>query len=199
MCSYWAQMDMDSKRVVSKARAEQFAGDVGALLCETSAKENWGVNELFAQVGDVYPQCNSVVVVLSKGSPAQTAKCVVGEYDVQGVLCLGIYLCPSDEVTVPFRRQPLCATHATCLVCHVFAATLIFGGREYQYISLHCSCCNSMLCPIYDRSSCRQVPRAKIAGIVIEMIRKFWLVLLQSCVQPATATCSVPGSSYCSS
>lgn len=42
--------DMESKRVVSRARAEQFATEVGGILCETSAKENWGVNELFARV-----------------------------------------------------------------------------------------------------------------------------------------------------
>lgn len=41
---------MESKRVVSKARAEQFASEAGGLLCETSAKENWGVNELFTRV-----------------------------------------------------------------------------------------------------------------------------------------------------
>lgn len=48
--SYCPQTDMESKRVVSKARAEQFASEVGGLLCETSAKENWGVNELFSRV-----------------------------------------------------------------------------------------------------------------------------------------------------
>ena len=41
---------MESKRVVSRARAEHFATEVGGILCETSAKENWGVNELFARV-----------------------------------------------------------------------------------------------------------------------------------------------------
>eukprot|EP00903_Cladosiphon_okamuranus_P011941 g11215.t1 len=44
--------DMESKRVVSRARAEHFATEVGGILCETSAKENWGVNELFAKVCD---------------------------------------------------------------------------------------------------------------------------------------------------
>lgn len=44
------QADMESKRVVSRARAEQFAAEVGGILCETSAKENWGVNELFTKV-----------------------------------------------------------------------------------------------------------------------------------------------------
>lgn len=43
---------MESQRVVSRARAEQFATDVGGLLCETSAKENWGVQELFLKVCD---------------------------------------------------------------------------------------------------------------------------------------------------
>lgn len=47
---YSDQTDMESKRVVSRARAEQFATEVGGILCETSAKENWGVNELFAKV-----------------------------------------------------------------------------------------------------------------------------------------------------
>lgn len=41
---------MESKRVVSRARAEQFATEVGGILCETSAKENWGVTELFSKV-----------------------------------------------------------------------------------------------------------------------------------------------------
>ncbi|CAN0515243.1 unnamed protein product, partial [Ectocarpus sp. 12 AP-2014] len=44
--------DMESKRVVSRARAEHFATEVGGIICETSAKENWGVNELFARVCD---------------------------------------------------------------------------------------------------------------------------------------------------
>ena len=42
--------DMESKRVVSRARAEHFATEVGGIICETSAKENWGVNELFTRV-----------------------------------------------------------------------------------------------------------------------------------------------------
>ena len=41
---------MESNRVVSRARAQQFATEVGGILCETSAKENWGVNELFTKV-----------------------------------------------------------------------------------------------------------------------------------------------------
>ncbi|CAM9221804.1 unnamed protein product [Choristocarpus tenellus] len=44
--------DMESKRVVSRARAEQFASTVDGLLFETSAKENWGVSELFTKVCD---------------------------------------------------------------------------------------------------------------------------------------------------
>ena len=42
--------DLESERVVSKARAKQFADKVDALFFETSAKEGAGVNELFQKI-----------------------------------------------------------------------------------------------------------------------------------------------------
>jgi len=44
--------DLESERVVSKARAEQFAKKVDALFFETSAKEGTGVNELFLNISE---------------------------------------------------------------------------------------------------------------------------------------------------
>ena len=40
--------DLADERVVSRARAEQFARSINAIIHETSAKENFGVAELFA-------------------------------------------------------------------------------------------------------------------------------------------------------
>lgn len=42
--------DLEGERIVSKARAESFAQRVNALLFETSAKENYGVDELFRKI-----------------------------------------------------------------------------------------------------------------------------------------------------
>eukprot|EP00638_Chattonella_subsalsa_P010452 CAMPEP_0117756480 /NCGR_PEP_ID=MMETSP0947-20121206/14106_1 /TAXON_ID=44440 /ORGANISM="Chattonella subsalsa, Strain CCMP2191" /LENGTH=146 /DNA_ID=CAMNT_0005576081 /DNA_START=273 /DNA_END=713 /DNA_ORIENTATION=+ len=42
--------DLEGQRVVSRARAEAYARTIGAIYCETSAKENWGVTEIFEQV-----------------------------------------------------------------------------------------------------------------------------------------------------
>ena len=39
-------------RQVSRARAEQFARSIGAIILDTSAKENFGVAELFASVSE---------------------------------------------------------------------------------------------------------------------------------------------------
>lgn len=39
-------------RVVSRARAEQFAESISAIYMDTSAKENFGVNELFQKVAE---------------------------------------------------------------------------------------------------------------------------------------------------
>ena len=43
--------DLDTRQV-SRARAEQFARSIGAVVLDTSAKENFGVAELFAAVSD---------------------------------------------------------------------------------------------------------------------------------------------------
>jgi GTPase SAR1 family protein len=42
--------DLEEERTVSKARAESFAQRVNAVLFETSAKENYGVDELFKKI-----------------------------------------------------------------------------------------------------------------------------------------------------
>jgi Ras-related protein Rab-5C len=44
--------DLESERVVSKSRAEVFAEKNNALLFETSAKDNTGVEELFKKVSE---------------------------------------------------------------------------------------------------------------------------------------------------
>lgn len=79
------QTDMEDKRIVSRARAEQFATEVGGLLCETSAKENWGVNELFSKVRvfslQVRPGCLAAyrrpacfVLLVSKSLPLERSR-----------------------------------------------------------------------------------------------------------------------------
>lgn len=42
--------DLQNEREVSKARVEGFAQTIGAIVAETSSKENIGVNELFRRV-----------------------------------------------------------------------------------------------------------------------------------------------------
>jgi Ras-related protein Rab-22 len=42
--------DLESLRVISRSRAEQFAQRVNAILYETSAKENFGVEEIFRKI-----------------------------------------------------------------------------------------------------------------------------------------------------
>jgi ethanolamine utilization protein EutP (predicted NTPase) len=44
--------DLDSERVVSKSRAESFAKRVDAMLYETSAKDNIGVEEIFSKLSE---------------------------------------------------------------------------------------------------------------------------------------------------
>lgn len=44
--------DLEEKRVVSKSRAENFASKNDALLFETSAKDNVGVEELFKKISE---------------------------------------------------------------------------------------------------------------------------------------------------
>lgn len=39
-------------QVVSKARAQQYAASIKAVIMETSAKDNWGVTELFHRVAE---------------------------------------------------------------------------------------------------------------------------------------------------
>ena len=42
--------DLESSRVISRSRAEQFAQRVNAILYETSAKENFGVEKIFKKI-----------------------------------------------------------------------------------------------------------------------------------------------------
>lgn len=44
--------DLESERVVSKSRAEVFAAKNDAILFETSAKENIGVEEIFKRISE---------------------------------------------------------------------------------------------------------------------------------------------------
>ena len=44
--------DMEDQRVVSRTRAEQFAKRVNAVIYETSAKDNIGVEEIFKKITD---------------------------------------------------------------------------------------------------------------------------------------------------
>ena len=43
---------MEDQRVVSRTRAEQFASRVNAIMYETSAKENVGVEEIFKKISE---------------------------------------------------------------------------------------------------------------------------------------------------
>lgn len=42
--------DLESSRVISRSRADEFAKRVNAILYETSAKENFGVEEIFKKI-----------------------------------------------------------------------------------------------------------------------------------------------------
>lgn len=44
--------DLEDQRVVSRTRAEQFASRVNAIMYETSAKENVGVEEIFKKISE---------------------------------------------------------------------------------------------------------------------------------------------------
>jgi Ras-related protein Rab-22 len=54
--------DLESLRVISRSRAEQFAQRVNAILYETSAKENFGVEEIFKKITEeaIFSFLNSV-------------------------------------------------------------------------------------------------------------------------------------------
>jgi len=53
--------DLESERVVSKSRAEGFAAKNNALLFETSAKENTGVEELFKKISEEVGPCATLL------------------------------------------------------------------------------------------------------------------------------------------
>ena len=44
--------DLEENRVVSRMRVEEFCSEIGAILQETSAKDNMGVNEIFHTVSE---------------------------------------------------------------------------------------------------------------------------------------------------
>jgi len=44
--------DLESQRVVSRARVDEFSHSINAIVCETSAKENFGITELFQAVSE---------------------------------------------------------------------------------------------------------------------------------------------------
>eukprot|EP00602_Paraphysomonas_sp_CaronLab_P006378 CAMPEP_0185027470 /NCGR_PEP_ID=MMETSP1103-20130426/12557_1 /TAXON_ID=36769 /ORGANISM="Paraphysomonas bandaiensis, Strain Caron Lab Isolate" /LENGTH=144 /DNA_ID=CAMNT_0027561483 /DNA_START=297 /DNA_END=731 /DNA_ORIENTATION=- len=45
--------DLESERVVSRSRAENFARRVDASLYETSAKDNYGVDDIFRNISEL--------------------------------------------------------------------------------------------------------------------------------------------------
>ena len=45
------KLDLERQRVVSKQEAAQYAESVGAHYCETSAKQNRGIDDLFSSMG----------------------------------------------------------------------------------------------------------------------------------------------------
>lgn len=53
--------DLESLRVISRSRAEQFAQRVNAILYETSAKENFGVEEIFRKITEDVSSMHSVL------------------------------------------------------------------------------------------------------------------------------------------
>ena len=48
--------DLESERVVSRSRAENFARRVDASLYETSAKDNYGVDDIFRNISELVSQ-----------------------------------------------------------------------------------------------------------------------------------------------
>lgn len=59
--------DLADERVVSRARAEQFARSINAIIHETSAKENFGVAELFAKVAERVIDLRGAEVLVDSG------------------------------------------------------------------------------------------------------------------------------------
>ena len=45
------KLDLERQRVVSRQEASEYAESVGAHYCETSAKQNRGIDELFSSMG----------------------------------------------------------------------------------------------------------------------------------------------------
>lgn len=66
--------DLESLRVISRSRAEQFAQRVNAILYETSAKENYGVEEIFRKITEDV-RSNAFFWICSD-SPLAPAGCV---------------------------------------------------------------------------------------------------------------------------
>jgi hypothetical protein len=60
--------DLEPERVVSRSRAENFAKRVDAILYETSAKDNLGVDEIFRQISEQIVQKMGSNLLSERGS-----------------------------------------------------------------------------------------------------------------------------------
>lgn len=62
------KIDMEGSRVVSRIRAEEYATKMNALLFETSAKENIGVEDMFKKISDEIVEKKYLIAALAAES-----------------------------------------------------------------------------------------------------------------------------------
>lgn len=69
-------------QVVSKLRAQQYAASIKAILFETSAKENWGVTELFQRICErvIEVRGDELFAISQPGIKISQRSSISGEY-----------------------------------------------------------------------------------------------------------------------
>lgn len=75
--------DLKSQRVVSLERAQEFASSISAILMDTSAKENFGVSELFQQVTEQVIKTRGPEL-LANASASNAGRQPVGGHNLSG-------------------------------------------------------------------------------------------------------------------
>jgi GTPase SAR1 family protein len=60
--------DLADKRVVSKEQAEAYAAEIGAIIFETSAKDNIGVSEIFGSVSETVIKTRGADLAANSGA-----------------------------------------------------------------------------------------------------------------------------------
>jgi len=68
------KVDLDNSRVVSHGRVDEFAQSIRAIVCETSAKENFGITELFQTVAEKVMETNGFQLSDSTNQEKSQAK-----------------------------------------------------------------------------------------------------------------------------